>query len=230
MQQPAAILLDIEGTTTAIAFVHEVLFPYARERLPGYLTAHAAEPHVVELLAATKATMREEQGRDADDAAAVAQLLSWIASDRKHTALKTLQGYIWESGYRDGDYRAHLYGEVPAALRRWSEAGITLAIYSSGSVAAQKLLFAHTTEGDLTPLFSAYFDTHVGQKREADSYRQIAAELGVSPMAILFVSDLGAELDAAAQAGLQTRQSLRPGIAAVAGHLGLQSFDELRFE
>jgi enolase-phosphatase E1 len=198
----AAVLTDIEGTTTAISFVHRVLFPYADQRLDAFLDAHGAEPPVAALLA--------EAAADADAGADVrAALHRWIAADRKFGPLKTLQGMIWDSGFRSGDLKAHLYPDVAPHLRAWRGAGLRLAVYSSGSVGAQKLLFGHTDEGDLTGLFSAFFDTALGAKREADSYARIAAALGIAPAGILFLSDVEAELDAAAASGLGTCQLVR---------------------
>ena len=198
----AAVLTDIEGTTTAISFVHRVLFPYADQRLDAFLDAHGAEARVAAVLA--------EAAADADAGADVrAALHRWIAADRKFGPLKTLQGMIWDSGFRSGDLKAHLYPDVAPQLRAWHGAGLSLAVYSSGSVGAQKLLFGHTDEGDLTGLFSAFFDTAVGAKREADSYARIAAALGIAPAGILFLSDVEAELDAAAASGLGTCQLVR---------------------
>lgn len=202
-----AILTDIEGTTSSIAFVHEVLFPYARARLAGWLATHAGEPEVAAQLAATRA----EAGLPADASLAdtVAVLHAWMAADRKATPLKALQGRLWAGGYAAGDFTGHVYADVPPRLRDWHAAGYTLAVYSSGSVQAQRLLFGHTAYGDLTPLFAAYFDTHTGHKREPASYAAIAAALGQAPAAVLFLSDIGEELDAARAAGLATVQLVR---------------------
>jgi enolase-phosphatase E1 len=144
--------------------------------------------------------------RDED---AIAALLRWIREDRKHTALKQLQGMLWKSGYETGAYQAHVYPDVPPALALWREQGIELGVYSSGSVQAQKLLFRYSTAGDLTPCFSHYFDTRIGGKRDADSYARIAHTLKIQPLDILFLSDIAEELDAAAQAGFQVIQVVR---------------------
>jgi enolase-phosphatase E1 len=202
-----AILTDIEGTTSSISFVKDVLFPNARERLPAYDHTHADEPDVQHWL--------HEAAKEAGLVSATQQeiidlLIGWIDADRKSTALKALQGMIWEDGYTSGEYRAHVYEEVPARLRAWKAAGKRLYVYSSGSVPAQKLLFKHTEAGDLTPLFSGYFDTETGGKRDAESYRRIAEAIGVPPPAILFLSDVVAELDAAKVAGMQTMLLARP--------------------
>ncbi|HMX54182.1 acireductone synthase [Plasticicumulans sp.] len=204
-----AILTDIEGTTSSIAFVHEVLFPYARARLPAWLAAHAGEPEVAGQLAATRA----EAGLppEAPLAQVIEVLLGWIDADRKATPLKALQGRLWADGYAVGDFHGHVYADVPPCLRAWQAAGLVLAVYSSGSVQAQQQLFAHTACGDLTPLFSAYFDTRIGHKREPASYTAICAALGLAPAGVLFLSDITEELDAARSAGLATVQLVRDG-------------------
>jgi enolase-phosphatase E1 len=203
------ILLDIEGTTTDIDFVHKVLFPYAAERLANYVEMHRNDPEVQAALASVKETVQQEEGQTIDDAEAIDTLLCWICDDRKHTALKTLQGLIWKSGFENGDYQGHVYPDVPEALERWKQEGIGLGIYSSGSMQAQQLLFGHSVAGDLTPYFSHYFDTKVGGKKEAQSYRTIAEQLQISPQEILFLSDVVEELDAAAEAGFQVTQLVR---------------------
>ena len=201
MTAPRIILTDIEGTTSSISFVKNVLFPYARAALPGFVAAHGQEPAVRRWL---DAVATEIAASTCDDAVIVETLQGWIDADRKHTALKALQGMIWEAGYRNGDYTAHLYPEVADVLRRWYAAGLPLYVYSSGSVAAQKLFFGFSDAGDLCGLFAGYFDTEIGGKREADSYRRITAALGVAPTQILFLSDVVQELDAAREAGLDT--------------------------
>ena len=201
MPDVRVILTDIEGTTSSISFVHEVLFPYARERLPAFVETHVDEAELQHWLheAAREAGLIEASRQDVIDL-----LLRWIDADRKSTALKSLQGLIWRVGYEAGDYRAHLYPEVAPRLREWHARGIPLHIYSSGSVAAQKLFFRYSEAGDLTPLLSGYFDTETGPKREASSYQRIAAAIGTLPGQILFLSDMVEELDAASAAGLQT--------------------------
>ncbi len=199
----AAVLTDIEGTTTAISFVHRVLFPFADARLDAFLDRHAADPEVAAALA--EAAADPDAGGDVR-----AALHRWIVMDRKFGPLKTLQGLIWAEGYRAGALHSHLYDDVVPALRAWHATGVKLAVYSSGSVAAQKLLFGHTAHGDLTSLFGAFFDTATGAKREAASYARIAAALGLPAQKILFLSDVEAELDAAGAAGLATCQLVRP--------------------
>jgi len=227
MQRPGAILTDIEGTTSSISFVKDVLFPYARERLPDFVRARAGEPTVRGLL---DDAAREGGIPDADDAAIIALLLLWIDEDRKATPLKALQAMIWVGGYDGRDFVAHVYPDAVAGLQRWHAAGIPIHIYSSGAVPAQKLYFAHTEVGDLRPLFSGYFDTTSGSKREAASYRRIAHAIGTEPAQILFLSDIDAELDAAQEAGLATAWVCRePGPAPHQRHRAVASFDELGF-
>jgi len=227
MQRPGAILTDIEGTTSSMSFVKDVLFPYARERLPDFVRARAGEPTVRGLL---DDAAREGGIPDADDAAIIALLLLWIDEDRKATPLKALQAMIWVGGYDGRDFVAHVYPDAVAGLQRWHAAGIPIHIYSSGAVPAQKLYFAHTEVGDLRPLFSGYFDTTSGSKREAASYRRIAHAIGTEPAQILFLSDIDAELDAAQEAGLATAWVCRePGPAPHQRHRAVASFDELGF-
>jgi enolase-phosphatase E1 len=202
-----AIVTDIEGTTSSLSFVKDVLFPYARARLPAFVAAHSRSPVVRAQLQAVAETL----GRPLSDAEACAQLIQWIDEDRKITALKTLQGMIWEAGYRQGDFQGHVYEDAVRCLRDWKARGIALYVFSSGSVHAQKLLFAHTAYGDLTPLFSGYFDTTIGSKRETGAYRQIAETIGAPPGEILFLSDIREELDAARAAGMQTCWLVRDG-------------------
>jgi enolase-phosphatase E1 len=219
-----AILTDIEGTTTDIAFVHKVLFPYARARIGDYLRAHAGEPFVREQLTAVS----REAGCELSLDEAIAQLVRWIDEDRKITPLKALQGAIWEQGYRNGDFTGHVYPDAGRKLREWHAAGKKLYVYSSGSVQAQKLIFGHTPYGDLTPLFSGYFDTLVGGKRETESYRRIAQEVGLPAGEILFLSDVGEELDAARAAGLQTAWLVRDGMPdPAARHPQHRDFDSI---
>ncbi|MBD9534474.1 acireductone synthase [Stenotrophomonas sp. STM01] len=196
-----AILTDIEGTTSSISFVKEVLFPYARNALPEFVRSHGNEPQVRQWL---DAVATEIAAGACQDAVIAETLQGWIDQDRKHTALKALQGMIWDAGYRNGDYTAHLYPEVAAVLRGWHASGLPLYVYSSGSVPAQKLFFGFSDAGDLNGLFSGNFDTEVGGKREAPSYAHIAKAIGIAPQDILFLSDVVEELDAAREAGLRT--------------------------
>ena len=200
-----AVVTDIEGTTTRISFVHDVLFPYARTHLADFLAAHAAEPEVAAALA--------DIAQRAPNDPPLTTLLHWMDADAKVTPLKTLQGLIWREGYARGDLRSETYPDVAPQLRRWHEAGLSLSVYSSGSEAAQRQLFANLPDGDLTQLFSHFFDTRIGAKREPASYRAIATEIALPPDSLLFLSDIAAELDAAATAGWQTCQLVRAGDA-----------------
>lgn len=206
-----AILLDIEGTTTAIDFVTKTLFPYARERMAAFLREEGARPEVVAALAMLAKERAAEAGAfpGGDDVA----YLHWLMDqDRKSPALKTLQGLIWEQGYADGSLRAHVYPDVPSAFRRWKDGSLSIYIYSSGSVLAQKLLFRHSIAGDLTPWIDGYFDTGVGAKRESPSYGAIAERIGVAPGAVLFLSDVEAELEAAEGAGMGSLLTIRNSV------------------
>ncbi|WP_158885285.1 acireductone synthase [Rhodanobacter sp. L36] len=201
MTKIRAIVTDIEGTTSSIDFVRDVLFPYARQRLPAFVETHGDQPEVQHWLheAAAEAGLAEASRQEI-----IELLLRWIDEDRKSTALKALQGMIWKDGYVAGDYCAHLYPEVAAKLRAWHAEGQRLYVYSSGSVPAQQLFFGYSEAGDLTSLLSGYFDTETGPKRSPDSYQRIAAAIGEEPAHILFLSDIVEELDAAKSAGFRT--------------------------
>jgi enolase-phosphatase E1 len=219
-----AIVTDIEGTTSSLSFVKDVLFPYARARIAAFVRTHAAEPAVRVQLAAVSAAV----GQELSDDQAVAQLIRWIDEDQKITPLKALQGMIWEAGYRNGDFQGHVYQDAVQQLRAWKDQGIALYVFSSGSVRAQKLLFGHSSSGDLTPLFSGYFDTTIGSKREVTAYRHIAETAGIPPTDILFLSDIVEELDAACAAGLRTCWLLRDGaLPANPSHPVARDFAEI---
>ncbi len=219
-----AILTDIEGTTSSLSFVKDVLFPYARERMADFVRDHAHDAAVRTLL--NDVTHIVE--RDFSDNQITEQLIRWIDEDKKITPLKALQGMIWEDGYRRGAFKGHVYEDAVRNLKAWHGQGIRLCVYSSGSVHAQKLLFAHTGFGDLTPLFSGYFDTTVGNKREVASYHAIAEAIDTDPSEILFLSDIKEELDAAHAAGMQTVWLVREGaLDAAAGHRQIATFDGL---
>jgi enolase-phosphatase E1 len=216
----SAVVLDIEGTTTPIAFVHEVLFPYARARLTPFLATHAARRDVTSIVSALWLEHRADvAGGEAPppwvverDPVGPVPYLEWLMDrDRKSPGLKALQGLIWDEGYAKGELRGQVFPDVPAALARWRAAGLGLAIYSSGSVLAQRRLFQSTEAGDLSAHIDDFFDTGVGPKREPDSYRRIAAAMGRPASDILFISDVTAELAAARAAGFRTRLSIRPG-------------------
>jgi enolase-phosphatase E1 len=202
-----AILTDIEGTTSSISFVKDVLFPYARRHLPAFIETHADKPAVRHWL---HEAAKEAGFVSASRQEIIALLQRWIDEDRKATPLKALQGMIWEEGYRNGEYRSHMYPEVAAKLRQWKSQNVDLYVYSSGSVAAQKLLFRHSDAGDLTPVFTGYFDTEIGAKRDVAAYARILAAVGRPGSEVLFLSDVAEELDAARMAGMRTTLLARP--------------------
>ena len=209
-----SILLDIEGTTTPIDFVHEVLFSFARSKMPGYVAANfeSLAPEIEQLIVEHEKDLGYTDHFDPASTKSVAKYLAFlIDADRKSTPLKSIQGKIWKEGYESGKLKSVVFEDVPRAFERWKDAGMTIAIFSSGSVLAQELLFHYTDHGDLTPFISTYFDTNTGAKRDPQSYASIAAELDTSPGEILFVSDVVAELDAARDAGVPTALAVRPG-------------------
>jgi enolase-phosphatase E1 len=202
---PRAILLDIEGTTTPITFVYQTLFPYARQRLKTYLEAHGRLP--------------EYQ-----------TFIELMDQDSKSTALKDVQGHIWEEGYATGELVGAVFDDVAPALRRWRARGLDAGIFSSGSVLAQQLLFRHSSAGDLTPLLRWHFDTAIGPKTDLESYRRIASRIGEPTSRVLFVSDVVRELDAARAAGVVTALCIRPGNSAPPSghsHAAIHTFDDL---
>lgn len=218
-----AILTDIEGTTSSVSFVFEVLFPYAAKHLPEFVRQNADRPDVAEQLQ----TVRQDSGESTADVERVIQiLLNWIAEDRKATPLKALQGMVWEQGYQAGQLKGHVYPDAAEALERWHQNGYQLFVYSSGSIQAQRLIFGCSEAGDLTPLFSGYFDTTSGPKREAQSYQRIAQAIGCQPGQILFLSDIVEELDAARGAGMVTCGLVRDG-GELVGHLSQSSFAQI---
>jgi enolase-phosphatase E1 len=211
-----AILLDIEGTTTPITFVKDVLFPFARRNAAAFLEVHRHEPDVEADLALLAQERARESPVDAPPPESSDPLpyLFWLMDrDRKSTALKALQGKIWRDGYESGALVSQVYPDVAPALARFRATGVDVSIFSSGSVLAQRLLFAHTNAGDLRPFLSAWFDTTTGGKKEAASYARIASELRLEPRQVLFVSDVPEELDAAKQAGMDVALCVRPGTA-----------------
>jgi enolase-phosphatase E1 len=215
-----AVLTDIEGTTSAVSFVFEVLFPFAKEHLPEYVRQHASEPAVAAQLHAVRAESNEP---DADVERAIEILLQWIAEDRKATPLKALQGMVWEQGYKAGQLKGHVYPDAVEALKRWHEEGYALYVYSSGSIQAQQLIFGCSEAGDLSGLFSGYFDTTSGPKRDPQSYRTITAAIGLPAEEIVFLSDIVEELDAAQAAGMPTCGLVRNG-GELVGHSNVASF------
>ncbi len=227
------ILLDIEGTTTPIQFVHDVLFSYIRQHLEEYLFTNSRNKEVQEILRALKhehdddiRTNSPAPGWTAEPVA----YLNWLMDeDRKSTALKALQGKIWYDGYRDGKLRGQVFPDVPAALQRWKQQRLDVRIFSSGSELSQRLLFGSTAYGDLTPFLNGYFDTKVGPKIDPGSYRTIAGAFQLPPEKIVFVSDVTKELDAARSSGTLTLLCRRPGnpMQVVHGHQPISSFDEI---
>ncbi|MGF0241389.1 acireductone synthase [Rhodococcus sp. IEGM1300] len=215
-----AILTDIEGTTSAVSFVFDVLFPYAAKHLPDFVRQHAERADVAAQLVAVRQDSNEP---DADIERVIEILLRWIAEDRKATPLKALQGMVWEQGYLAGQLKGHVYPDAVEALKRWHQAGFQLFVYSSGSIQAQKLIFGCSQAGDLSALFNGYFDTTSGAKRDAQSYQRIALAIGVEPAQILFLSDIVEELEAARSAGMATCALAREG-GELKGHVTVDSF------
>ena len=229
----AGILLDVEGTTSSISFVYDVLFDHAKRNVGSFLLAHRDDPAV----RAAAGGLANAAGLPADVldspegvtrlALAAVELMN---NDIKETSLKALQGMIWRGGYESGDIVAHVFEDVPPALAKWADAGLDVRIYSSGSIEAQRLFFAHTAHGDLTPHLRGHYDTTTGPKREPASYTAIAADMGIEPRRILFVSDVGAELDAARRAGMATALAVRPGnrpAESLFEHESVSSFAEI---
>ena len=218
-----AIVTDIEGTTSSLSFVKDVLFPYSRARLADFVDRHQDDPEVAVILD----QVREQTGQALDVAGVVAQLIRWLDKDRKIGPLKAVQGLIWENGYRQGDFTGHVYEDAVRKLRQWHDQGLRLYVFSSGSVKAQQLLFGHTGFGDLTPLFAGYFDTRIGAKGETAAYRHICEETGLAAGEMLFLSDVTAELDAAAAVGFHTLQLVRDAGVDGGQHRQVTDFDEI---
>lgn len=217
---PAGILLDIEGTTSSISFVHEVMFPFALEQLDTFLERYydrddvrqACETIARDAGHASLADWAAAQPECSAQELVKQEVRSLMERDEKATGLKQLQGLIWQGGFESGQLRAHVYPDVIPAIKHWRQHGVDVRIYSSGSVAAQRLFFGHLDElGNCLELFSGHYDTTIGSKKEADSYRRIAADWGVEPAELLFISDVAGELEAAQSAGFQTVASVRPG-------------------
>jgi len=245
-QSVRAILLDIEGTTTPVDFVYEVLFPFARLHVREFIHRHHDSEEIAPIISALGAERRADLNKNPEQMKSGRPVLSWDDSstefllesviqyvywlmdqDRKSTALKALQGRIWKGGYRDGQLQSQIYPDVLPAFRRWKEQERAIHIFSSGSILAQKLLFAHTTEGDLTEYISSYFDTTTGAKTEAASYQSISKEIGSPSPEILFVSDVSAELDAARESGMVTTLCVRQETGATENsiHQLVRTFD-----
>lgn len=214
MSKPTFILTDIEGTTTSVSFVYDVLFPYFRENMQKVRTML----HLPEVQAIFQETIRLAQETEnkiiASDEEVIETLIRWSNEDKKITPLKDLQGILWKEAYETGVIKGHVYDDVAPVLKAWKDAEIQLGVFSSGSITAQKLIFGYSVSGDLTPYFSAYFDTTTGGKREVETYIKISQKLNKQPSEILFLSDIVEELEAAQQAGLQTIQLVRLGTLA----------------
>ena len=229
------MVLDIEGTTTPVSFVYDVLFPYAREHLPAYVASHAGRAELDEAVRLLDEERKEDVARGAnppgtmDARDGIVEYARWLMQqDRKSPGLKLLQGLVWEGGFADGSLRGNVYPDVPRALARWRNDGLAIAIYSSGSVLAQRLIFSTTAYGDLTPFIGENFDTGVGPKRDVASYVRIATAMGLRPQDLLFASDVIAELYAARDAGMHVVHCIRDGAAAGTSHLEtVRSFDAI---
>lgn len=220
----------MEGTTSSISFVHDVLFPYARERLPAFIEAYRDRAEVQAELERARASLRKAGYPASTENEIAAGLIRYIDDDVKDTALKALQGMIWKVGFESGAYRSHVYPDVRPALERWRLRGLRFSIYSSGSVAAQKLFFRHTEAGDLSGFFEAHFDTNVGPKKVASSYAAIVESLQREPREILFLSDVTDELDAARKVDIRTCQLIRDGTQPTGDHPTARSFDEVELQ
>jgi enolase-phosphatase E1 len=208
------ILTDIEGTTTSVKFVYDVLFPYFREHI-GELKSLTKTDEVQSAFRQTvelSASLENKKLSSVDDI--LNTLYRWSEEDRKITPLKAVQGILWDKGYRSGEIKGHVYEDVRPSMEKWKSQGLKMGVFSSGSIAAQKLIFGFSETGDLTPFFSNYFDTTTGGKREMETYPKIASELELPSSQILFLSDIVEELEAADQAGMQTVQLVRKGTTA----------------
>ena len=237
------ILLDIEGTTSSVSFVYDVMFPFIHREIAAYLRNHWGEPNLAEACDAIArdagkysladwcaACQPAVTSRAGVQALVETEALRLMDGDVKATGLKLLQGLVWEAGFQSGELQAHVFDDVPPALSAWNKAKIDVRIYSSGSVHAQQLFFGHSVAGNLLKKFHGHYDTTIGPKKEAGSYRKIAAAFPLPPKEILFISDIAAELDAAAAAGLQTALTLRPGNTPQPpghAHRALHSFAEI---
>lgn len=231
-----AILLDIEGTTTPIDFVHKTLFPYAKKKIGEYVAENfdQIKTEIEKLKTEYKKDFSNQlYGRNfsEDEPETISEYLKFLIEiDRKSTPLKTIQGKIWQKGYESGELKSMMFNDVPKAFEKWKSENKTIAIYSSGSVLAQKLIFKYSNLGDLTGFISDYFDTNAGHKRETESYVKIAHALNHPPKRLAFVSDVTAELDAAKTAGYETFLSIRKGNAPIqrkTKHQAIHSFDEI---
>ena len=227
MKKPAWIVMDIEGTTSSVSFVHDVLFPYAFKNLEKFIQNNKQDQMVAESLSEAARIVRATEGRDIGPDEIIPTLLRWIKEDKKHTPLKTIQGMIWKYGYENKEYQSHIYDDVLPCWKKWQKEQINLAIYSSGSIPAQKLLFKHTSEGNVCHCLSAYFDTTTGAKRDTNSYQKIAKTLETPSESILFLSDIVEELHAAKEAGFQCTHVIRPGTQDQGFSSKVKTFNDL---
>lgn len=218
-----AILTDIEGTISSLEYVRKVMFPYSKKNLRSFMTEHKEEDIV-------KKTIRElsdKLGKSVDIEESIKILESWIDADLKEPILKEIQGYIWEEGFKDGKLKGHIYQDAYIKLMEWKEIGIKIYVFSSGSVKAQKLFFKYTDYGDITNIFSGFFDTKMGSKKDKDSYLKISDEIKLKPREILFLSDIEEELDASREAGMKTIRVLRDGIEISSKHKVVRDFSSI---
>ena len=222
-----AVLLDIEGTTTSISFVFDVLFPFAAKAIPDFLRQHAARPDMAATITLIlKDALSSELGQT-PDANALAVVQRQMAGDLKATGLKQLQGLVWQYGYENGQIKGHIFADVPERFSNWRNTNRPVAIYSSGSRLAQQLLFRHSIAGDLTSGIAGYYDTTSGPKREAASYQAIATAWGIPAKDITFCTDQPAEADAALTAGMRTAVIMRPGNAPLPANLAHPVYADL---
>jgi len=219
-------LFDIEGTTTDINFVHKVLFPYSEEKIRDFVLTHKEESSISLAIKDVQETLLREEGTKVNIEGVIDTLLLWIKSDRKHGALKEIQGHIWDIGYSKNDFKGHVYQDVKPFFMKILDRGGKIGIYSSGSVHAQKLIFGYSEAGDLTPMITYYFDTKIGGKRERTSYSNIANSVKLDPSEIHFFSDIPEELMAAESAGFKVTHVLRPGTVR-SNFNSITSFDEM---
>ena len=219
-----AVVTDIEGTTSSLSFVKDVLFPYARQHIADFVQCHYTDSAVRACLD----DINRIVGSALDLDGAIQQLIDWIDTDQKITPLKTLQGMLWQEGYQKGDFLGHVYEDAYRNLLHWQQRGLRLYVFSSGSVLAQKLLFTHTAYGDMTPLFSAYWDTHIGGKRETKSYSYILHDIALSADEVVFLSDIKEELDAAKTVGMRTYWLVRDkAFIKDSAHVQASDFDQI---
>ncbi len=223
-----AIVTDIEGTTSSIDFVHNILFPYSKKALPEYVRSFAQQIEIADIILQVRQEINQPE---ASVEFVIDTLQNWIIEDKKITALKTLQGFLWEYGFKSGEFQGHLYQDAAQNLKQWYKLGIKLYVFSSASVKAQKLLFGYSEHGDLTNLFSGYFDTKIGNKKEIKSYQNIAEAIAIAPQNILFLSDVIAELDAALDAGYNTYLLARDTVLDNSNnHKVVNNFDQIKLD